>query len=563
VRKGAERFSNGVKEFSDDYTFKMKATRLTHLNRMEKSHDCPSLTPTESRDQRQLRLWMYNRKIAELEKAGQDGTLTPEMRLEKQKRINDMKDEIDAMDAKGLHTAAAPTSTGTPIDRFTKLREKTRSNELKWKRRGLEKHNEFRGPEKERFGDEGATIAEAFRLHSGTSIPAALETLMDLESMWDNPVVFVDHLKSATRDEEWRAVLSNPSGRYKRLVQGLFTDRFTSSTAFKIQADVAHAVLAEIRRVRNSVLPYGINVEYHQHLLSEVSKLKSVLESCARPMLQFPKWRQLMLDTAQDASGPTLLSMVASYDHQPSVEYNDEADTDLENAWVKHTLGWGSGWDEMVDVTVDSNLIFRNGPGSVDCQELFDRDPKVVMGEFEMSDRIFAGVGEGEVGHGKGVTHEADIAGVVCEVNVQSLHEVSPKLLQGCISVASAPKPGRARLALGEGDRPRPGGMDELKGHIKKHFWPHTITSVSIESAQDMGSLQVRFAFHGVDRQLDIFDISADYMHDRHHYLKILPASQDNPASVALVSVKMNSDARGKLLPFNEDLSAELGDILG
>jgi hypothetical protein len=454
--------------------------------------------------------------------------------------------------------------TGQPIDRPGRGRGKTRSNELNLQRRDLAKHNEFYTPVplwgKQKSGRDAERehckrIMDAFNIHSGTIIPAALKTLMDLESMWNNPAIFVYRLKCVA-PQEWRDILSNPSDRYNKLIQGLFVDRFRSSTAFRIQADVAHELLSEVTRIRNSVLPYGINVEYQQGILLEVSKLKSVLESCAQPMFQFPQWGKLIT--------PTLYHMIASYDEAPLVEYNGEADHDTESEWLELHSGWGSGWDEMFNVTVDSARIFKCGPGSVDCQEIFGRDPPDVLDDFELRDDMF--------GCDKGVTYEVDLANVVCEVNVQTVDEVSPELLHACIrsckgnvDTSDSIYPHAAYgLSLGTGPVPRDANpaMRQLKEDFEHHFNSYEITSTSVESVQGVGSLRIRFAFDGVDRDIDIFHTSAHYMHDRYHYLKIRPASNDKPASVILVSVKMNSDARGELLPFNGDLSMELDKIL-
>ena len=94
VQDGAERFSKGVKKFRDDTAFSWKVSMLKHYNRVERSPGS-KLNRSENRHKRELRWWMYNLKIAELAKADQDDPLTPEDRLEKQKEINDMKENWD------------------------------------------------------------------------------------------------------------------------------------------------------------------------------------------------------------------------------------------------------------------------------------------------------------------------------------------------------------------------------------------------------------------------------------------------------------------------------------
>ena len=88
LQKGGEIFSNGVKKFSNHVTESWKLAMLDSYNMREMR-----LTSRETRHMEKLRLWMYHLKIADLEKADQDGTLTPEERRYKQKRIKRMKDE--------------------------------------------------------------------------------------------------------------------------------------------------------------------------------------------------------------------------------------------------------------------------------------------------------------------------------------------------------------------------------------------------------------------------------------------------------------------------------------
>jgi hypothetical protein len=438
------------------------------------------------------------------------------------------------------------------FDRLRWDHEKTRSNELNLQRRGLAKHNEFHSPvyRSERQNsvevrDEYDRILYAFRAHSGNIIPYALRTLMDLESMWNNPSIFVDRLKSAATPQ-WCDIISTPPDRYKKLIQGLFIDRFRSSTAFRIQADVAHAILSEIKRIRNTVLPYSIDVEYQQAMLFEVSKLKSVLERCAQPISQFPQWSELI--------NRTLHKMVSSYQETPDMEYNGEADTDTEMQWVRRHCEWGDGWDEMCGITVYSARIFETGPGSIDCQEIFSKYPQDVLDDFELRDHVFGGGGQG-------FTYEVDIANVVCEVNVQNVNEIDPGLLHECIDICNervddtpqALHPCHEIISVGN-THPSDANstIDRLKECIKQHFNSYGITSIIVKSVYNIKSLQVCIAFNGVDRDTDLGRISAFHMHNRYHYLTICPATLYIPAFVNLVSVKMNSDACGEISPFDE-----------
>ena len=437
------------------------------------------------------------------------------------------------------------------IHRFRRDREKKRSNELYLQRSLMAKHNEFHPPvyrsgrhHSVEVRDDDRVISEAFRKHSGNIIPDALKTLMDLESMWNNPSIFVDRLKSAATPQ-WYGIISTHTDPYKKLIQGLFIDRFRSSTAFRIQADVAHAILSEITRIRTTVIPYAIHDEYQEALLVEVSKLKSVLESCARPMTQFPQWGKLI--------NQTLRIMVSSYKATPAMEYNNDAGTDAEMQWVNLHCGWGSGWDEMFNVTVDSARIFENGPGSMDCQEIFSRHPQDVLDDFELRDRMFNGGCQG-------FTYTGRLANVLCEVNVQCIKEIDPGLLRMCAEICNKRVDTSQALhpciesVYVENTHPSDENpvINRLKSCIKQHFNSYGITSIIVKSIQKTESLQICISFNGVDRDTDMGCISAFYMHNRYHYLTIFPATLDQPAGVNLVSVKMNSDARGDILPFDE-----------
>jgi hypothetical protein len=93
LQRGGKRVSDGVKKFKDDTAFSLKVSKLKYYNQIDRAQrPGDSLSRKESEDMERLRWWMYNLKIAELAKADQNGTLTPEDRLTKQTAINNMKE---------------------------------------------------------------------------------------------------------------------------------------------------------------------------------------------------------------------------------------------------------------------------------------------------------------------------------------------------------------------------------------------------------------------------------------------------------------------------------------
>jgi hypothetical protein len=88
LQRGGKRVSDGVKKFKDDTAFSLKVSRLEYYNQIDLAQ-----RPSDKLRRNELRWWMYNLKIAQLAKADQNGTLTPEDRLTKQTEINNMKED--------------------------------------------------------------------------------------------------------------------------------------------------------------------------------------------------------------------------------------------------------------------------------------------------------------------------------------------------------------------------------------------------------------------------------------------------------------------------------------
>lgn len=130
LKKKGESFKQGVEKFSADRTLAWKKSRLQYLNRVDRRSRPPFLTSRESSQLDQLRRWMYNLKIAELEKAEQDRTLTDADRIQKQEEIDDMKenwrlwskDEIETKQLKRLQGYDSKKGALTYKERQDELR---------------------------------------------------------------------------------------------------------------------------------------------------------------------------------------------------------------------------------------------------------------------------------------------------------------------------------------------------------------------------------------------------------------------------------------------------------